>query len=137
MSYYEIKEKVDEYCKMMRHPELPEYEFSEIYSLYPKAEEFGWPMCWPHNQKSGIYFILDKDKKLIYIGESNRIGNRLSSYFRYDDDKKCFARHTWVRTPYFLFTLAVPDNYSFERLSLEAFLINNLNPENNIREKEE
>lgn len=120
----------------MRNPTLPEYQISKIYSLFPESEEFGWPMTWPHNEKSGIYFILDENKKLIYIGESNRIGGRLSSYFKYDDNRKCFIRHKWVRTPFYLFTLAVQDNYFFERLSLEAFLINTLNPDNNIRERD-
>lgn len=62
---------------------------AEIYALYPKEGEYGWPQPWPIPDFAGIYAFLDSNKTIVYIGKASQMGARLSHYFRYGENGKC------------------------------------------------
>ena len=51
---------------------------AEIYALYPKDGEYGWPQPWPIPDSAGIYAFLDSNKTIVYIGKASQIGARLN-----------------------------------------------------------
>ncbi|QXP68636.1 GIY-YIG nuclease family protein [Polaribacter sp. AHE13PA] len=127
---------VNEYSEKYRGKNLEKLSISNTYDLFPKTKEsYGWFNEWPNNGKYGVYLIMDKDKNVIYIGESSNIGNRLSDYFQYSEDKSCKIIHKWSTTPKYVCTIAVDSKTWFERLALEEFLIFNVQPIDNIKSK--
>lgn len=124
----EVLKTIEKYSDTYRHPNLPEYKISKPYSLFPidsSDPENSWPYCWPYVHQSGVYLILNSNKELLYIGKSSvSIGSRLSSHFKFANDKSCRIVHGgWSEKPYYIVAVAVPDDSKFESASLEEYLI--------------
>lgn len=134
-------ELVEYYKLHFRNTNMQDYEISPIYDLFPninsKEEHQKWPQEFLHNGRYGIYFILDEEYTIIYIGKANNIGQRLNSYFKYDSNKKgCeIISEYWTKNPRFILTVAVPNSTWFECLSLEEYLIWEISPIDNKRSK--
>lgn len=131
ISKVDVINKVDEYVKKYRKGSLPPLQISDLYALYPAktgGAGSGWPGKYPYADSPGVYLMFDEDEKLLYIGKasmSNRLGGRISSYFKYDDDgKTCRPVHTqWSNPPHYIVAIAVPDESPFEAPAIEEFLI--------------
>lgn len=65
---------------------------AEIYALYPKEGEHGWPQPWPIPDSAGIYAFLDSNKTIVYIGKASQMGARLNHYFGYGEGGKCILK---------------------------------------------
>ena len=101
--------------------------------LYPGLDgncEFrdqSWPCC----EKAGVYLILSEDNEVIYVGQSLCFGSRFYQYFQ-DDNGTCVVRSPyWTKKPHALVALEAPKDRKYERLSLEEFLIQRLQPVDN------
>lgn len=131
-----VLELVNEYAVKYRSKNLGKFDISDIYDLFPDSKDtYGWFNEWPNNGRYGIYLIMDKDKNVIYVGESSNIGKRLSNYFQISEDKSCKIIHEWIKKPRYVCTIAVPSETWFERLALEEFLIYNVQPIDNKKSK--
>lgn len=138
MKINKVLELVDTFSKKYRGQGIEGLERSENYDLFPKnADTYGWWTGeWPNNGRYGVYLIMDKDKNVIYVGESTNVGKRLGDYFQKLDDKSCKIVHdSWSRKPKYVCTIAVPSETWFERLALEEFLIFNVQPVDNKKSK--
>ena len=122
-----LKERISWYCERFQLDMQP----SEIYALYPQDNEYGWPAEYPNSRHAGIYAMLDKNKNVIYIGKSNNIGYRMSSYFAYDENKGCKLKDSRVEGVAYIITFATKDNEKYACSSLEEFLISELSPQCN------
>ena len=132
----DVLELINEYSEKYRGENLEKFIISDIYKLFPESSDcYGWPNEWPNNGRYGVYLIMDIDQNVIYVGESSNIGNRLSDYFQYSEDKSCKIIHNWSATPKYVCTIAVPSETWFERLALEEFLIYNVQPIDNKKSK--
>ena len=62
---------------------------------------FFWPDKWPYSDNTGIYTIFSKEK-LLYIGKSSeKLGERLSDYFKKDEYNKVkfIKKYIWSYQP--------------------------------------
>lgn len=113
---------------------LTDFSLGEPYNLYPKSRnEFGFYGTWPSCEKGGVYLILDENKNVIYVGETNAYGRRFKYYFDKDADGCCVLNQHWKGNPHYIITLEAPADALYERLSLEAFLIKELEPIDNTK----
>ncbi|MDX8558684.1 GIY-YIG nuclease family protein [Elizabethkingia sp. HX CGY] len=137
MKLNEVLSFVKTYSIEYRNPNLPDFEISQIYDLFPERNSFdeniNWPAEYFHNGRYGIYLILNIEYDVIYIGKAKNIGKRLGAYFGTNkEDKTCLIKHTnWSSNPKYLCTIAVDDEIWFEALSLEEYLIWNTQPIDN------
>ncbi len=70
--------------------------------------------------------------ELLYIGSSNTLGIRLSSYFKFDiSGNTSQAKKDEYKNYEWLITIALIDKFWFLASSLELFLIDKLRPKNN------
>lgn len=110
---------------------------TEPYNLYPSKDgicEFR-DQSWPCNGHAGIYLILSEDKEVLYVGQSLSFGSRFYQYFK-DVNGTCVVRSEyWSKTPTAIVAVPAPDDKKYERLSLEEFLIQGLQPCDNERGK--
>lgn len=135
----ELKEYHDKY----RNPNLTSFKLSPIYHLFPnktlnetKEYEHKWPNPYPHEEKSCVYLILDDEYKIIYIGQSEKVQYRFSSYFTYDKDKKnCKIKGNWKGDPHYIYLIPIENETKFERFSLEQYLIDKVKPIDNTKGK--
>ncbi|GHA04884.1 hypothetical protein GCM10008090_12970 [Arenicella chitinivorans] len=123
----QIDSAVKDFEKTFRHPDLPPIEQSDLYLLRPLGDQFGWPSGYPFGDRYGIYAICN-DIQVLYIGKASQqpLCYRISSYFRYGEDKKsCVvaAQHVWSSEPSSVVTWAVPDESFFEASALEEYLL--------------
>ena len=146
---HEAIAKIDEYCRSIRHPTLPDLQISPKYELFPKSKPNSsdipaWPNRYPFSDKQGIYLILSRDDRLLYVGKASMnscISSRLSSYFEYEPiSRRCQVRNLdkWSESPHYIVTVAVPDSSSFEAPAIEEYLIKNYSkdlPDNTIGTK--
>ena len=101
---------------------------AEIYALYPKEGEYGWPQPWPIPDFAGIYAFLDSNKTIVYIGKASQMGARLSHYFRYGENGKCILKDKRVdEISYVQCYFCIPEE-PYTCLSLEEYLISEMNP---------
>jgi len=84
-------------------------------------------------QKPGIYIMKDKDEKIIYIGKSKSLKNRVKSYFQKNLDRP----KTQVLMSHFNSLEYIITNSEKEALILEANLIKKHRPRYNIRLKDD
>ena len=122
-----INDAIERYEDNFRHPNLDRIEQSEIYKLSPLDGEYGWSETYPLGHRCGVYAICC-NSEVLYIGKASQqpLSHRLSSYFRYSEDRINFAvnkNHNWSKTPTSIVTWAVPDNSPFEATSLEEYLL--------------
>ncbi|MEV3836430.1 hypothetical protein [Aeromonas allosaccharophila] len=130
---HDIEKYIELYSLNIRNQHLPPIIRSNIYSLQGeqyqstmKATVF-WPDTWPHNDKYGVYAIFS-DEQVLYIGKAsqNYIGYRLTSHFRYSNDKKSGIPKNaakWSKPPTHIVAWSVPESSFFEASSLEEYLI--------------
>ena len=120
---------VETYQSTFRHPDLPKFEISDLYCLFPDENWSGiqWPTTYEHTGRCGVYLMLPNEISINYIGKTSmkqNFGSRLGSYFTYADDKKtCRVNGDWKTQPRFLLTIAVPKSMEFEAPALEEYLI--------------
>ncbi len=84
-------------------------------------------------QKPGIYIMKDSDEKIIYIGKSKSLKNRVKSYFQKNLDRP----KTQVLMSHFNSLEYIITNSEKEALILEANLIKKHRPRYNIRLKDD
>lgn len=127
-----IQHHVDEYNKRYNTSFT---KLTERYSLFPQKGEYGYKDTWPSNGKPGVYFVLNKNEDLLYIGQSNSIGRRLNEHFPNRDDKCTIAEpdKEKLKGAYYIYTTSCSENNGWERLSLEEYLIQYLNPPQNSK----
>ena len=138
------------YQREHRHPQRPPLDVSGLYDLFPERGPVRWPVQatpwapsnpWPHAARAGVYFVLDADLELLYVGKASQgssVGKRLSAHFKYrsyPDDRTCVPTGDWIGDPRFVMAVAVPDDSRFEASSLEEYLIALLAPPENTRGK--
>lgn len=112
-----------------------QFLYSEIYALYPKNNEYGWPNTWPNNLKAGIYALLDANYNVVYIGKAQCLGARLAHYFKYGNSNECVLNDDRVKDIFFIKNYATKDDEKYACLSLEEYLISTLNPVYNTRSR--
>lgn len=130
---------VSKYIEEYRRPGLPPLEFGQPLDLFPEKPlpegyEAGltWKHTWPFVDRTGVYMIYSDNLTLLYIGETGHLGERLYRYFK--GGKACVIRDPgWVQVPRFVKNIAVPVEMAWEARGLEAFLIQELQPINNVR----
>jgi hypothetical protein len=138
-TYDQAKQAIQSYSEVYRNSNRPSFDVSDLYNLFPEKitntpTPNQWPATWPFNERQGVYIILDNKYEVCYVGKAsmnNVLGSRLSSYFGYDEGRRCRLYHTWKSTPRFIFTVATPIDSAFEAASLEEFLIRELKPTDN------
>lgn len=110
---------------------------SEPYRLFPDEDgvcEFK-DQSWPCNGHAGVYLILANDGELLYVGQTLSFGYRFYQYFK-DDNGTCVVRSSnWSKEPVAIVAVAADDDKKYERLSLEEYLIQKLQPIDNVRGK--
>lgn len=117
-------------CYQMRYN--TQFEISPIYSLYPEEGEYGFTESWPFHNNGGVYLILDESKNVIYVGKADRFGRRLSDHFRVDPKGGCrIHAQGWKNEPRYVINIKVTEERLYENLSLEGYLINILDPDDN------
>ena len=101
-----------------------------IYALYPK-EEYGWPQPWPNPDSAGIYIFLDSNKTIVYIGKASQMGARLSHYFGYGENAKCILKDKRIDDISYVQCYSCSQEEPYACLSLEEYLISEMNPKYN------
>lgn len=148
ISLHDVRKLISNYCIYYRKEGLPPIQESSVYILNENytgevcGYESRWPNTYPLADNYGVYAVFGV-MGLLYIGKASfqKIGNRLSSYFRYAENKKdCITnpQHTWSAPPTHIVVWAVPDDMPFEASALEEFLIGSLKgnlPDNRIGNK--
>jgi len=127
---------ISDYENTYRHPNLQKLRISGLYDLFPDKEskykvEKSWPDEWIYCRSAGVYMFLDENLEIAYIGKAYHFGYRFSSYFVYDENKKCKTKNTWKTVPRFVITIAVPDESKFESAAIEEFLLSKIVTTNN------
>lgn len=108
------------------------FELDKEYSLYPDKDcEYGFRNCQPFYNKGGVYLILDENKNILYVGQTKYFGSRFYYYFKADQNGNCIPVHNWTKKPYAIVAIPTIDEKKYERLSLEEYLIQNLQPADN------
>lgn len=125
---------LDEYNKIYN----TQFTSAPPYRLFPDKDgwcEFRDGKSWPCNSRAGVYLILSEDGEVIYIGQSKSFGSRFYHYFKDENDCCVIRSPYWTKPPHSIIAIAAPDDRKYERLSLEEFLIERVQPVDNIRGK--
>lgn len=115
-----------------------QFKMSMKYALFPKEDEYGYTKSWPGNGSAGVYFLMSEDNHLIYVGQSKDLGQRFYQHFPPKENSSkstCTFSENWSIKPYSIYVTTTPENAKWERLSLEEYLIQNLNPIDNKQGK--
>lgn len=124
----DLQEKVDWYSSRFNVEFVP----SKVYALHPLEGEYGWYTdSWPNNEYPGVYAMLDKDKNVVYIGKANCLGSRLYQYFKKGPNGECVLVDERLDAIEYIITFAAKEEEWYAILSLEGFLIAELNPKYN------
>lgn len=111
-------------------------EVTEPFDLFPEnSEKYSIANnSWPGNHRAGAYLILNPEFEVIYIGQSDSLGRRFSQYFKSCGGKcEIIHPHSWNGLPRYIVSVVVPKKEQHIRLSLEEYLIQGLDPIDNIR----
>ena len=139
-SMADLNRELQHYCAHLRGPDMPELKISGLYDLFPPPNdtvcEYHWPDDWPFVESPGVYFVFDADMQVLYIGKASMnswFGNRLHTYFRSGNDKKCVVQNldSWKGDPRFMAVIPMEAEYRFEAPALEEYLITKLKPVDN------
>lgn len=122
-----LQERIDEYNKRYNTT----FSVTERYSLFPLNGEHGFESTWPNNGLPGVYIIADKNEELLYIGEAKKLGKRLYDHFH--GKTTCEIADEKLQDAHFIYTTSCKPDSSWERYSLEGFLISRLDPPRNSR----
>lgn len=123
----DLKNKIQWYSNRFR----VNFVLGENYSLFPQNGEYGWPKPWKNPDSAGIYALLDSDKNVVYIGTTSKLGKRLNHYFGYGENGKCVLKDKRVSDIFYVITYLSQPDEPYTCLSLEGFLIAELNPKFN------
>src|SRR3989344_6285150 len=80
-------------------------------------------------QKPGVYFFLDKNRKILYIGKATNLRSRLQSYFRKNAERETSKRAMLEKVTRCKIQIT---NSDIEALILEADLIKKYRPPYNV-----
>lgn len=110
---------------------------TDPYRLFPGEDgEYEFKnKSWPCNGMGGVYLILSKNLKVIYIGEALWFGRAFYSHFKPNGDKCEIISNNWKAKPYAIVAIPAPDDRKFERSSLKRYLVQKLKPIDNTLEK--
>ena len=131
-----VRSEINRYCDL--YFICPRFEPSELVTIDDlRQKKRGVP--WPNGDEAGCYVMYSEHGGLLYIGLARHISARLNQWFRYNkrQDQSALwtssAEGNWNDQPKRLQTIKV--NYPYEAPSLEAFLIGQLDPPENIHMK--
>lgn len=130
ISISQIKEAIEEYNTRYN----TRFYIGNKYALFPKRGEYGYENEWPGNGHSGVYFVMNENDQLLYVGQSKSLGERLNEHFPSKKENNidiCTFKEKWSELPHYLYVATAPDDAIWERLSFEEFLIQKFNPIDN------
>lgn len=90
---------------------------------------------WPGIHKAGVYLFLSQDDRVIYVGQGISLSRRFYDRFRNENGIGVHKNDSWSEPIYSIVAIVAPDERKYERLSLEEFLIGELQPIDNTRGK--
>lgn len=112
------------------------------------SDSWGWKGSVPNHDKSGVYALIDGDKKVVYIGvgasrgggryKNHGLSYRLLNHVITTDKNegrgnyKVKGRWEGVKE---IYTIGFPEEYYYMSLALEDYLIAKLQPKININKK--
>ena len=114
----------------------PKMKPIKLCSNYDLDEDWSKNTPYPTLDKAGVYFLLDGEYKLLYIGESSNMGYRWSAYINWSKDKSTYSvvDHRFPSLKH-LYAIEIPEGHEFERLAIEEYMIKKLNPVANTKGK--
>jgi len=124
----EIRSKVEEYCAQYAiNPAFAISPLADVHQLYVEKRE------WPFGSVAGCYAFFSSERELLYVGKADTaIASRTGTYFRWNEDRTSVTpQGIWTKPPTFLQAIKV--HKSYKAPSLEAFLIQMLQPPHNVR----
>lgn len=130
ISISQIKEAIEEYNTRYN----TRFHIGDKYALFPICGEYGYGVEWPGNGHSGVYFVMNENDQLLYVGQSKDLGKRLYDHFPPKKENNicvCTFKETWSESPRYLYVATAPNDAIWERLSFEEFLIQKFNPIDN------
>ncbi|MGO9246549.1 MAG: GIY-YIG nuclease family protein [Verrucomicrobiia bacterium] len=137
-----VTKAVTRYETRYRRSDVPPLEFAGPLDLFPSqavpagvTPESTWKQPWPFIDRAGVYLVYSVSLKLLYVGTAQHLGARLSQHFIGNGEEECIIREKWNQQPRFVFNIAVPRDMPFEASGLEAFLIGELQPLENVKGK--
>jgi hypothetical protein len=114
-----IYDLVCRYHHTYRHPsrdELclsPPHRLGEIPGYYPVGS-------WPDYSRPGVYIMLDESKrKVLYVGQAEKLGYRLSVWFRGSDSQGMRKIDRWEFKPAYISVISVQEVH--EAAGLEKY----------------
>ncbi len=123
-----VQRLLDDLDKRYPRPWLGRLQISSLYDL---RED--WPDEYPNADKPGVYFLLNNEKELVYVGKasfSNDIGSRLGKRIGYDSQRRALIRDPqWLSACVrYIATVGLAAEHAFEAAAIEEFIVVNLNP---------
>jgi excinuclease UvrABC nuclease subunit len=85
---------------------------------------------WPNNTLAGVYFFLDSDFNLLYVGKSCDLAKRFWQYFKYSEKKspRGVSKNQKSAGTRYIITIGLKKEFGWLAPSLEEFLILKLKP---------
>jgi len=124
-----IHDLVCRYHETYRHPSrdwlrvMEPHRLGEIPGYYPVGS-------WPYYSRPGVYIMLDESKgRALYVGQAEKLGYRLSDWFRGSDSQGMRKIARWEIKPAFICVIPVQEVH--EAAGLERYLIPLLDPPGN------
>jgi|GEM_PF-6098450 len=125
-----VKKLTEEFFNKFLKIKNRDLAFSEIYDL---VKDWLPSEQYPNGNSPGIYFLLDKNKDIYYIGCSKiSISSRLNVYFKYDkqDRNKCY-KTKGSEDVFYIITYPMENDLKYFVYSLELYLIEKVRPKVN------
>ena len=137
-----VQPALDAYHTGYRNPKLRPLHSSGLYALFPDTSippagvKFAgkWPELWPDVDNPGVYVFLDANFDVTYVGKTflkQSFGTRFYDWFKREKNTgACSVVGVWKSPPAYVIT--VPVQEPFEAPSLEEYLIQELDPSDNL-----